>query len=294
MSQAVTEARPLPPDTRLRARSTIEWIPASRIGRDERVNTRPADQAWVAKKAREFDWNYLGTIAVSRRDDGTEIPLDGQNRLALMPAIGQPDAEVKCEVFTGLSLAEEAALFLGLNAGRTVRPVSLFLAQVTMGDETAVEVSQIAGDCSWQIGLTKGRSVLQCVSTLTSIHARDRARKGSGEAPRVLRDTLTLITMTWGHDEEGGSESIVKGIGMVLHRDGTVLHGKHRFQGKTGYERLAAVLEDYRGPGDLLGQAKSMALTTRPQISTPKAVAAILVRDFNFNLSTHKLASFTR
>ena len=288
-------AAALPRDTRLRAASTIEWLPASSIGTDRRVNTREVDMGWVAAKSKpgEFSWDFLGTVSVSQREDGSKISVDGQHRIALLEAIGEPDAELKCEVFTGLTLAQEAALFLGLNAGRTVRPVSLFLAKVTMGDPLCTEVLQIVRDCSWDIATEQRRGVLSCVKALTRIHSTDRAKNTSGGfEPQALRDTLTVITHAWRQHEQAGHESLISGIGKLMIRDGKIIR-EGRYGGISGTDRLITVLEaSGPDPTGMLGKARSFASTRVPPVGLPTAVAEVARQSFNYGLQSRRLPAF--
>jgi hypothetical protein len=288
---------PLPPDTRLRAASSIEWLPASLISQDRRVNTRPVDPGWVAAKSKPevFNWDFLGTIAVSERADGARISVDGQHRLALLEAIGRPDEEVKCEVFKGLTIAQEAALFIGLNAGRTVRPVSLFLAKVTMGDELSSEVFKIVEDCSWTITATPGRGVLSCVKALVRIHTADIARNAPGGfEPMALRDTLTLITTVWGQHEQAGHESLISGLGKLLVRDGDVIRDDVT-SGQPGMDRLIGVLDAFGpDPSGLLLKAKSFQGTRVPQVGLPTAVAQVIGASWSYGKQSRRLAPFVK
>lgn len=287
----------LPADTRLRAASRIEWWPASSIGTDRRVNTREIDLGWIAAKSKPevFDWNFLGTVSVSEREDGSRIAVDGQHRLALVDAIGEPGVDMKCEVFIGLTLAQEAALFIGLNASRTVRAVSLFLAQVTMGDPLCTEVLQIVRDCSWDITTTQTRGSLGCVKALTRIHSADIARNTAGGfTPRALRDTLTLITTAWKQHEQSGHESLITGLGTVMVRDGQVIHDDVT-TGITGMDRLLGVLEKSGpDPSGLLQTAKAFQGTRIPQVSLPKAISQVVSNSWNFGKQTRRLAPYVK
>lgn len=289
------EPAPIPPDTRARLMSTIEYIHASAIGRDERVNTRPVDYAWVTEKAKTFSWDFLGTIKVSRRDDGSIISLDGQNRLALVAAVGYPDADMRCEVFTSLTLAQEAGLFLGFNDDRAVKPVSKFLALVTMGDPIAMAVKGIADDCSWRISPTGGRGVLMCVGKLCSLHARDLAKCKGGEDPVALRDTLTLITTVWGHSDGAGHEVIVAGLGNEILRDGQIISDDLE-GGIPGMKRLADALRREFGaePGGLLEHAKSFCTTHIPKVGMGKAVSESVIQAYNYRKQGRRLAPWVR
>jgi len=285
----------LPPDTRLRADSTIEWLPANTIGQDPRVNTREVDYGWVAAQSKPgvFKWDYLGTIAVSQRDGGARISVDGQHRIALVTAVGAPDVDLKCEVFRGLSLADEAGLFLGLNASRTIRPVSKFLARVTMGDPLCSEVLRIVENRGWQITATPGRGVLSCVKAMERIHTADTIRNGrGGDEPQALHDALTLITSAWGQHEQAGHESLISGLGKLLVRDGGIIR-QDRTSGVAGMDRLLGVLcASGEDPSGLLQRGRSFSGTRVPPVSLPTAIAQVLTQSWNTNKQTHRLPPF--
>jgi hypothetical protein len=283
------------PDTRIRAKSEIMWLRASTIGQDLRVNTRTIDAGWVSAKSNPdvFDWDFLGTVAVSMRGDGTRIAVDGQHRLALLDAIGVPDAEVKCEVFKDLTLAQEAALFIGLNASRTVRPVSLFLAKVTMGDQLSTDILRIVEDCSWTITPNPGRGVLNCVKALIRLHSTDITRNGMGGfEPRALRDTLTVLTNAWGQQDGVGNESLITGIGKIMVRDGDVVRDDVT-SGVSGMDRLIGVLEQSGpDPSGLLVKARAFQGTRVPPVALPTAVAQVISASWNHGKQSRRLSPF--
>src|ERR1700685_1634639 len=166
-----------------------ELITLADIKRDERVNTRPVDLVWVAKKAADFHPEGLGKLIVSRRADGTIIVIDGQNRAALCRKAGWKgwggDSRIECEVHVGLTLIEEAGLFSILAGHRSFTAISKFLAKQTQQDPFTLEIIEIVERNGYQIASTPGGDTITAVSTLEKIHRNDK-RRHPHDKPTIL------------------------------------------------------------------------------------------------------------
>lgn len=195
-----------------------EFIEIARIERDERVNTRPVDPVWVAKKAEEFSAAALGTPIVSVRRSGQVIVLDGQNRVALCRKVGwegfRSDGRIECEVHEGLSLIEEAGLFVQLAGHRSLTAMSKFLARQTQKDPVVLDIVEIVERNGYHIGSLPAEDTITAVSTLEKIDRNDR-RRHPGEKPSVLNTTLATMVHAWQYTPGGTDQSIIDGIGML-------------------------------------------------------------------------------
>ncbi len=224
------------------------FIPITEIGRDEDVNTRPVNTAWVQASIGTFHAPALGTPAISHRDDGTYIVLDGQNRIALAKACGY-GPRIECKVYEGLSKAEEAKLFRLLNAGRNIKPGHRFKARITEQEPVAMAILEAATRAGWEIGLTPATGVITAVSTLDRIWAADIKRNRSGP-PAALVNTLQTITKAWQHSPGTTHEAIIAGIGALYVKHGPAIN----------VDEMAARLSTCeRGPSGLLGKARGLA-----------------------------------
>lgn len=200
---------------------SIEWIPVSAITTDHRVNTRPVDFAWVEKKTAEgFDPNKLGVPIVSRRTDGTYVWLDGQHRGELMRRSGWADQKIQCRVFAGLTLAQEAELFLGHNDNRQVKPLHKFLARVTAGDPDAVAITRIAENRGWKVQESGAANGISAVKALESVYLLDKDDLHPGA---LLQVTLTVVTEAWGYRNEAVDSRILQGVGALFNRFGDLI-----------------------------------------------------------------------
>src|SRR5215468_5920774 len=75
---------------------------------------RAFDQKHAARMEAEWDTRFIGTLIVSRREDGSLYIIDGQHRVVVCLR-KDPAAIMDCEVYEGLSIEEEALMFLYFN-----------------------------------------------------------------------------------------------------------------------------------------------------------------------------------
>ncbi|MEV7913948.1 DUF6551 family protein [Streptomyces griseus] len=188
----------------------VKLVAPSSVTVDRKVNTRPVDAAWVARKRRAgYDMKRVGVPTISARENGELIWLDGQNRGALIAAVGKSDEKIYMRVFHGLTVADEAELFLGLNDNRRVTPIYKFLAEVTAGRAEALEISKIANAHKWTIS-DSGSTSIHAVSALRTIY-RSSTPNGS-----TLRQALYIVTQAWGRMPEAVHAHVLMGLASVI------------------------------------------------------------------------------
>lgn len=208
-----------PPFDAIPAPMRTELIPIDDIYRDERVNTRPVETTWVSKKAEDFHPEALGKPIVSRRDDGTIVVIDGQNRIALCRKVGWKgwgaDGRIECEVHEGLSLIEEAGLFVQLAGHRSFTAMSKFLARKTQQDPVVLDITAIVERNDYRIDSIPAGDAITAVSTLLKIHANDRRRHPDDPQLTVLNATLATIVHAWQHTPGATDQSVIDGLGML-------------------------------------------------------------------------------
>jgi hypothetical protein len=228
--------------------AVVEPVRVDSITTDTRVNTRPVYGPWVAQRKDSFDPSKLGIPIVSERADGTRVWLDGQNRGALLKLVGWGDQSIDCKVFRGLTVKQEAALFLGHNDNRRVGTVYQFLARVTAGDPTAVAITEIARGIGWRIADQNGPETITAVAALEKVYQGDLREPVEGYAPGwALQRTLSTITDAWGFKSETPNGEIIKGVGALFNRY------------LDGIDSIALIkkLASYpAGPAGLLGDAR--------------------------------------
>lgn len=228
-------------------KSEIELVTPDSVTTDSQVNTRPVDRAWVTRKLREgYDEKRIGVPTVSARPDSTFVWLDGQNRGELMRTAGHGKQKIPMKVFRGLTLAEEAELFLGLNDNRRVASIYKFLAEVTAGRPEALEINRIAAEFGWSVADTGTTRAIHAVSALSSIY------RSTTEPGVALRRTLSVVTEAWGHIPEAVNANILLGLASVLNENPEI--------------HLASLVKKLGtfdgGPASLLGKGRGYRSTT--------------------------------
>ncbi|MFE4856098.1 DUF6551 family protein [Streptomyces sp. NPDC056670] len=165
---------------------------------------------WVNRKRREgYDERRVGVPTVSARTDGSFVWLDGQNRGELCKAAGHGDTKIRMKVFRGLTLAEEAELFLGLNDNRRVATIYKFLAEVTARRPEALEITRIAEQHGWEIS-DSGACSIAAVSALSSIY---RSSRRPGE---TLQTVISVVTKAWGNEPAAVNANVLLGLASFL------------------------------------------------------------------------------
>jgi hypothetical protein len=226
----------------------IEWVALSAIGTDRRVNTRTFDPAWVDRKLSEgFKPEGIGVPIISRRENGTYVWLDGQNRGELMRRAGWGDQKIQCRMFYGLTLAQEAALFLVHNDNRTVMPIHKFLARVTAEDPTAVAIARLAKRVGWDVSDRGGDGAVAAVVALEKVFLMDQ--KDDHPGGDVLETVLRTVTEAWGFKSEAADGRILQGLGALF----------NRFGESVNRSVLVKKLAEFpAGPSGVLGKARGM------------------------------------
>lgn len=158
---------------------------------------RPLDEKRAKLIAQELDFERLGAIEVSRRADGSLWAVDGQHRLVALVLVGKVDFRVNCVVHTGLTVPEEAKLFLKLNLGRNApRNFALYNAELRAEEKEATEIAAILKSLGLRAWPTRAHKSICALSAVRAAH-----RLGN------LRDTL-IVLKAWG----GGDARMLEGV----------------------------------------------------------------------------------
>ena len=258
------------------------FVPVAQITRDQRVNTRPVDDAWVARRVKDFHPEALGVPAVSLRGDGTFVVLDGQHRVALH-RLAVPDsglAMLECSIYEGLDLAQEAGLVVLLNDGRPLKAVNKFLARVTEQEPVACQIVAIAERCSFRIAANPGTGVIPAVATLERVHRAD-LKHSKGAPPEVLERTLSTIAEAWAHEPGATHEAVIGGVGALY-----LMHGPAVSKGDM-VRRLAAY---EGGPAELAVNARGLREYRGGNVAN--CVAELVTDVYNKGRQSRKLPQF--
>lgn len=223
----------------------VRMILANKLMVDTTVQ-RPLDQTRVNSIIAKYNPDGLGVIILSSRDNGRYHVVDGQHRVAATVGAGYGDRTLKCLVYTGLALADEASMFELLNTTRAVNAVDRFRVRVVAGEETAVLLNKLIVNHGWTVRQGKSTGVFAAVASFESVYRGKRG--GTQENLTTCEQLMGVITQSWGHDPDGARAEIVSGVGAVLLRFPEI-----------DFAKLTRELSQVQGgPRPLVGKAKSL------------------------------------
>lgn len=241
-----------------------------RVQRHEGVDHRR-----VAEIAEKFNPLALGTITVSRRKDGSMVIIDGMHRTtgAKQAAYSKP---VNADIIDGLTLAQEAELFLLLNATKTPSALSKFLVRAVRGEVDAVRMKDIIESHGWTVRPVAAPGYLTAVTAVERVYRNGGGTVSEGAHPELLDRTLEILTAAWEHDQKAVDGHLLLGVAQLIGRFGAGVDTK----------KLVAEMQATR-PGVVIGKAK--ALRDIQGGTVPAAVAKILAGLHNHKRRTNTL-----
>ncbi len=215
---------------------------------DQRVQrTEGPDQRRVDKMASMFNPDALGVLILSEREDGTLVCLDGMHRCLSARKAGHT-ALMESKVFTGLTLPEEASLFLLYNDKKDPSAVSKFNARVVAGDPVAQEIDRIVRSHGWKVSVSTHPGCINAINKTENVYRTGAGSVANGEHPDILDRVLSIITAAWGYDQHGVHQAMLAGVAQVIGRFGTMVDS----------DKMVAEIGGTR-PEMILGRARSLA-----------------------------------
>lgn len=213
----------------------------------------------------------FGLITVSRRNAVTLVIVDGWHRWEAKRRLSDSKGEVLCRVFDGLTLAEEAQMFLDLNPGNQPTALDRYRMRLLTDDPDTLAIDAAIHAYGWAVHPQQAMGHLQCVNAL---HRIQKLGNAGGEATvDLLKNTIMVVSRAWPGDKEAGAAIILEGTAAVL----------NEYREKLDPDRLIAQLRDYSGgPGLLASNAQQLSRVTRARV--PMSVADLIVKQYNQNL----------
>lgn len=186
-------------------------IPVSDIFADHTYQ-RPLDRQRVQDMAATFDQRLLGVIEVSDRGAGASpryAVVEGQHRWATV-ALREPYAAIAARIHSGLTVAEEAQLFLGIDIHRRrLTTWNRWKARRAQHDPTVVAIEATVARVGLRVDGAPKDGTLRCTAMLEKV-----ARSRGGHA--LLRDSLRLLHQTWGPQQSAYDAALVGGMAVFL------------------------------------------------------------------------------
>lgn len=206
--------------------SNITTVKADSLTIDPRVQRKEGiDEGRVAKMAQAFNPDALGTITISKRKDGTLVIIDGAHRSAAARAAGHKN-DIPATVHTGLTLQQEAELFVLLNTFKQPSAISRFLARVVMGEPEAVQINTIVNNHGWRILQSNDPGCIAAIGALERIYRNGAGTLNEGRHPHALDWTLDIITAAWEHDGASASAHLLLAVAQLYGRFGGAVDAK--------------------------------------------------------------------
>jgi hypothetical protein len=221
----------------LKRYGVLEWHPASVLQVDEAYQ-RPTSSGRVKGMAADYEPRAIRPLDVSRRRDGSLWILDGRHRLeATVLYYGDPNVLVPCWVRSGLTVPEEASIFVMMNRGaRQPNPVQVYRASLTAEDPPVVAIERVVRRAGFVVDAKRGEGVISAVVKLYRLHEWN-----------VLAETLDVIVDAWGRTPDAVRDDILLGVGAVIRTD------VNKAQDPIGEtKRLVRVLAEY----DVIGRQR--------------------------------------
>lgn len=246
----------------------IKNLPLSKLIVDSRVQ-RPLVERRVTDISSNLNPEAIGVICVSDRGGDVYSIIDGQHRVRALEVAGYTENPITCEVYTGLSLSEEAAMFRLRNNTAQVSYLDKFRVRVIEGDPRANHIMDILTKHGWKLGVSnKDRSqrFLCAISSVEKIYILGDDHEGINFADR----TLAIVTKAWGHNAHGVDGRVLQGIGMVLHRYGSDIDVS---------DLIVKLSKSPGGPMALVGRARGLATLLSTSVS--RGMAETIVGIYN-------------
>lgn len=222
-------------------KSVIEEHPADTLEIDARVQRHGPSAGRITSLADKFNPDAMGLFLVSARPDNRKVLLDGQTRQAVLAQLGVPDWPVRCEVFYGLTLEQEARLFRDRNNSNKPTALDDFLVGLTEGDAECVAINKIVVSAALRVDRQARDGNVTCVSKLRLVY-----RLGGANA---LAPAIRIPIAAWGSRSESVDGYMIWGFGEFFHRYGP----------DVDREALVRKLAKFPGgPSGLLGSAKGL------------------------------------
>jgi len=248
---------------------TVEEIPVGQLAVDRRVQRSTLDTLRVERMIHKYNPDAVGVLHVSRRDTGEIVVLDGQHRREVLLRRFGAEQVATCHVFTGLTLAEEAEIFLDLNTTNKPTIIDKFNVRVTAEGPEAVAINEILKSYGWQVSRNRGNFHCGAVGVYEKMYTLGVK---SGHEPNTLQAAVMVVTRAWGGDPYGMQAVIIEGIGRVI----------HDYNSKVQLDHMVEKLREFRGgPATLHAEASQMATVRRGKVSM--AVAELVVETYNRN-----------
>jgi hypothetical protein len=224
----------------------------------------------VERMVASYNGDAIGILTVSQRNAITLSIVDGWHRWETVRRLTDSTGEILCRVFTGLSLAEEAQMFLDLNPGNQPNAMDRYRMRYLTGDPVIVTIDSYLHDYGWAVNPQRAPGHVQCVAALERIYRNSQRREAwSGMLPEAIR----IVSRAWGNQQEAATATLLEAVAALVQEYGA----------RMDTDRLITVLKEYSG-GPAVVASDGQQVARLRKIRTPMGVADAIVTAYNKGL----------
>jgi len=233
--------------------------------------------ARVRKLTANFNPTLVGELLVSERPEGLFV-LDGHHRLtAAQNANGNGMTAVTCEVFKGLSKADEARLFMGRNDRANIARVDRDRNLATSGDQATLDVQMAAQSAGYVFvaDSVEDSTFRDRAAGIAIMRDADRRKYIELSGPEHLSRVFSVYARAYGNKERPES-TLLKALSKIL-------LGKFEVDEDRLYDRLRGL-----PPQQLVASAKQrqVELSMTRGVSTVRVAVELIAEQYNRGLPT--------
>jgi len=241
------------------------FIASLRVGEvfPDSAYQRPLDDSRVQRMVDAFDLSLLGIIDVSQRDDGRYAVIDGQHRWAVVRELHGASGTLVCNVHRGLTVAQEAALFYGIDRSRrNLTGWDRWWARRGSGEQVVLDIEEVVNRHNLQVSAATRDGVFRATRA-----AEDVVVLGGLD---LLDSTFGLLVAAWGRAADALDGALLHGLALVLHH--------YDLETEISPDRLVAAMQDI-APRQVKARAAQLREAHKGVMA--RLVAAVLVDRYN-------------
>lgn len=248
------------------------WLSVNDLTVDPRVQRYSFNPRKVERIVANFNEDAFGIITASRRDPVTISVIDGWHRWEAKRRLTDSTGTIYVRVFEGLTLAEEAQMFLDLNPGNQPTALDRYRMRLIIEEPTVMAIDKAVHSYGWAVNPMPAPGHLQCVKALERIQVLAEKSESTED---LLSNVMLVVSRAWGNKREAGAAILLEGMAHFLL--------EYRHLARFDQDRLIQVLRDeHSDPFVLTQDAQQYARVSK--MRAPMAVADSLVKAYNRGL----------
>jgi len=167
----------------------------------------------VNKIVSEWNDSALGVVTLSDRGALGLYLIDGQHRREAALRVVGPEMELDARIFTGLTLLEEAEMYLDLNNTNQPTALEKFKARVMAEEPEAVAIEQILRSYQYHVGTSSSAGTVTAVRALERVYALSLKIEAD---PNLVQLVMMTIRRAWDDNIYGLQGVILEGMGWFF------------------------------------------------------------------------------